>query len=77
MDITVPVSEFKVKCLALLEEVAKGGGSLVITKRGKPFVTVEPIRTSLPTRRAIWKDAVEITGDIVHVDTAEDWESAS
>ena len=31
----IPASEFKAKCLALLDEVAETKATLVITKRGK------------------------------------------
>lgn len=35
-------SEFKAKCLALLDEVAETGMPLIITKRGKPLVKLVP-----------------------------------
>jgi prevent-host-death family protein len=40
---TIPASEFKAKCLALLDEVAENGQSLVVTKRGKPVARVVPV----------------------------------
>ena len=33
---TIEASEFAAKCLNLMDEVAENGGSIVITKRGKP-----------------------------------------
>jgi prevent-host-death family protein len=39
---TIPASEFKAKCLALLDEVAETKETLVITKRGKPVARVVP-----------------------------------
>lgn len=33
---TITASEFKAKCLKLMDEVAEGGPELVITKRGRP-----------------------------------------
>lgn len=39
----VPASEFKAKCLALLDEVAQNGQPLVVTKRGKPVARVVPV----------------------------------
>jgi len=39
---TIPASEFKAKCLALLDEVAKTKETLVVTKRGKPVAHVVP-----------------------------------
>ena len=39
---SIPASEFKAKCLALLDDVANGQ-SLVVTKRGKPVARVVPV----------------------------------
>jgi len=39
---SVAASEFKAKCLALLDEVAENGETLVVTKRGKPVARVMP-----------------------------------
>jgi prevent-host-death family protein len=41
MTRTIKASEFKAKCLKLIDEVAQSGEALVITKRGKPIVRVE------------------------------------
>jgi prevent-host-death family protein len=38
----IPVSEFKARCLALLDEVSETGVTLVVTKRGKPVARVVP-----------------------------------
>jgi prevent-host-death family protein len=38
----VNVTEFKAKCLALLEDVSQRGGSITVTKRGRPLATVGP-----------------------------------
>jgi prevent-host-death family protein len=37
---SVAVSEFKAQCLALLEDVARTGEPLLVTKRGKPLARV-------------------------------------
>jgi len=34
------VTEFKAHCLELLEEVSRTGEGLILTKDGKPFITV-------------------------------------
>ncbi len=39
---TIAASEFKAKCLALLDEVAETKETLVVTKRGKPVAQVVP-----------------------------------
>jgi prevent-host-death family protein len=38
----IPASEFKAKCLALLDEVAETRETLVVTKRGKPVARIVP-----------------------------------
>jgi prevent-host-death family protein len=38
----IPASEFKARCLALLDEVAETKEILVITKRGKPVAELGP-----------------------------------
>jgi antitoxin (DNA-binding transcriptional repressor) of toxin-antitoxin stability system len=40
----IGVTEFKAKCLALLEEIGEHGGKLTVTKRGKPLATVGPAK---------------------------------
>ena len=38
----VKASEFKAKCLALMDEVARTGDPVVITKNGKPIADLVP-----------------------------------
>ena len=40
---TIPAGRFKAQCLRLLDEVAKTGETIVVTKRGKPVAKVEPV----------------------------------
>jgi prevent-host-death family protein len=42
MPETVSISEFKAKCLALVDRVKKTGQSLLITKRGEPIAQILP-----------------------------------
>jgi prevent-host-death family protein len=39
---TISASEFKAKCLALLDEVAETREAIVVTKRGRPVARIEP-----------------------------------
>ncbi len=41
---TVTATEFKAKCLALLDEVNESGETLTITKRGKAVATVNAFK---------------------------------
>lgn len=60
----VKASEFKAKCLALIDEVAATGESVIVTKHGKPTELV-PYRSAQKSPFGIWKGKVEITGDII------------
>jgi len=43
----ITATEFKARCLRLLDEVAGTGETLVVTKRGRPVVRVEPANPPL------------------------------
>ena len=63
----VAISEFKAKCLALLERVRQTKQPLRITRFGKPVAEVVP--PSPDTEQNNWigsmKDSMQILGDIV------------
>ena len=63
----VSASEFKAKCLSLLDRVNKTKTPLRILKRGKPVADVVP--PSPPPEERNWigsmADSMEITGDII------------
>lgn len=44
----IPATEFKAKCLQLLDMVQATGDELVISKRGKPVARIVPERPSKP-----------------------------
>ena len=74
----IAISEFKAKCLALLEEVCKTRKPLRITRFGKPIAVVIPPATIQP--RAAWigsmKDSMRIIGDIVSpANDQTEWEA--
>ncbi|MEO8615042.1 MAG: type II toxin-antitoxin system Phd/YefM family antitoxin [Luteolibacter sp.] len=45
---TISATEFKAKCLQLLDEVQRSGEELVISKRGKPVARVVAEKESKP-----------------------------
>jgi prevent-host-death family protein len=71
----VAISEFKAKCLALLEQVQKTKKPLRITRFGKPVADVVPSEQPHPSD---WMGSVrdmEILGDIISPASDEDdWE---
>jgi prevent-host-death family protein len=69
----IKASEFKAKCLALMDEVARTGNALIITKNGKPVAELVPHRARKQNARGLLKDELFITGDIVSpIDVAWD-----
>jgi len=73
----IAVSEFKARCLTLLEEVATQHHMLIITKFGKPIAKVTPIENTKPPLLGSWKGLVEVEGDIVGFDTSDEWEAVN
>lgn len=75
MSRMIKASEFKAKCLALLDEVERTGDHLVITKKGKPVAELVPHK---PAKKrdlfGILKGRVEIVGDIISPIDVE-WEA--
>jgi prevent-host-death family protein len=63
----VAISEFKAKCLSLLEQVSKTKTPLRVTRRGKAIADVVP--ASLEAEERSWigsmSDCIDIVGDIV------------
>ena len=63
----IAISEFKAKCLSLLEEVNKTKTPLRVTRRGKPLADVIPASPEAEERSWIgsMSGSIEIVGDIV------------
>ena len=63
---TVAISEFKAKCLSLIEEVQKTKQPLRVTRFGKPVAEVVPIGpTPMPDWFGSMKETIQILGDII------------
>ena len=71
---TIKASEFKARCLQLMDEVSETGEPLVITKNGKPVSQLVPFRRRPSTLFGALKGSVEVRGDIVSP-LDEDWEA--
>lgn len=75
----VAISEFKAKCLAMLEEVQKTKKPILVTKFGRPIAEVSP--PSLNQKGKSWigsmKGEIKFLGDIVSpVFDEGDWKEA-
>jgi len=73
----VAASEFKAKCLKLMDRVAEGRETFVITKRGKPVAKLVPVeRKDKEPLFGRMRGMVEETGDILApVLPPEGWET--
>lgn len=73
----VAISEFKAKCLAMLEEVQKTKTPLLVTRFGEPVAEIiPPSAASSGNWMGSMKDSIKILGDIVAPATDEsDWEA--
>ena len=74
----IPISQFKAKCLAILETVRRTRKPILVTRFGKPVAQVVP--PAQPEREEGWlgcmRSSGRIVGDIVApIGAAEDWES--
>ena len=68
---TIPASEFKAKCLAILDEVAETYEMVVVTKRGKPVARVLPAEEP---RSLIGSVTYHVSDEELIKPLYEDWE---
>lgn len=71
---TIPAGQFKVHCLAIMDEVQAKRQAVVITKRGKPVAKLVPIEQQKDDIFGFFKGKIKITGDVVSPAlTPEEW----
>ena len=68
---TIKASEFKAKCLRLMDEVAETGKEIVITKNGRPVSRLLPFRTTPKSFFGLDRGRIQILDDIVSPMPAE------
>ena len=73
---TIKASEFKAKCLKLMDEVAESGEEIVITKHGRPVSRLAPYKEEPTSWFGRDRDIIEIHGDIDEPLDVE-WEAES
>jgi prevent-host-death family protein len=65
----VSATEFKAKCLALIDDVQEQGESITITRRGQPVAVLGPAkRIAFKSSKNSWAGRAKIVGDIVNSD---------
>jgi len=70
----VTASEFKARCLQLMDEVNDSGEEIVITKRGRPVSRLVPYRERPKTLLGLYAGEMKILGDIISPIDVE-WEA--
>ena len=66
--------EFKVHCLAVMDEVASKREAVIITKRGKPVAKLVPIGKEKDDIFGFLKGKGKVLGDVVSpILTPEEW----
>jgi prevent-host-death family protein len=71
---TIKASEFKAKCLQIMNEVTESGTVIVITKNGRPVAQLAPVVSIAATLAGRHKGEISIAGDIVS-SLAEPWDA--
>jgi prevent-host-death family protein len=71
---TIPATEFKARCLAILEDLNPGG--IIVTKHGRPVAKVVPV-TPHGNEQFIgsMKGAIKVKGDLFSTGVSWDAES--
>ena len=62
---TIKASEFKAKCLKIMDEVAETGEPVLITKRGVPVAELAPVKRKPATLFGSMRDSFIYVGDII------------
>ena len=70
----IDVSEFFEKCLMLVDEVARSGSEIVITKNDRPISQLAPFREKPKSLFAIDRGRLELPGDVISPVNVE-WEA--
>ncbi len=71
----LPASEFKARCLELMDYVRQTGREILITKRGEPVARLVPVTGGARDIFGYLKGTVTYHGDIV-APTGERWDAA-
>ena len=72
----IPAAIFKAECLRLMDEVARTGQPVVITKHGRPVAQLAPIPAQSRSLFGYMKNTLKIKGDIV-APVDEEWSAVS
>jgi prevent-host-death family protein len=74
---TVQISEFKAKCLSLVDAVATNGEVLVVTKNGRPVAEVRPFSGGRVGSPFGLHPRLQVLGDVVSPLDPDDWDAVA
>lgn len=73
---TIQASKFKARCLALMDEVARTGDTVLVTKNGRPVAELRPHRAvRAKSLIGLHRGKIGIRGDIVSALGPDMWEA--
>lgn len=70
MSVTITATEFKARCLELMDEVANRRVTYVVTKRGVPVAELVPTVESFASPIGFMRGTVRERGDVIGPDPA-------
>ena len=70
---TIKASEFKAKCLSLMDDVAHSGEELVVTKNGKPVSQLVPVSQRPKEVNGLHRGMWQLKDDLVEP-VADAWD---
>jgi len=73
---SIPAAVFKAEYLKLMDEVARTGRPVTITKHGRPVAQLVPVPAEPKSLFGYMKDTLSIKGDVV-APTGESWSADS
>jgi prevent-host-death family protein len=73
---SIPAALFKAECLRLMDEVARTGKPVVITKHGRPVAQLVPVPPTPGSLFGYMRNTVSIKGDVV-APTDDPWNADS
>ena len=73
---TIKASEFKAKCLSLMDRVNENNEEIIITKNGKPVSRLVPYVYKVDTLFGLHKNAISSLDDLISP-VNEEWEVES
>lgn len=72
----VSATEFKAKCLSLLDDIEQQAELITITRRGVPVAVLGPVKKKAwKSSKNSWAGRARIVGDIVHTDASDLWDA--